>query len=94
MRQWLYLHCLAVAVCTGFSLADGGLFVSPAISQIAVQVFRWLLLPALAALVTCPIIIAELAWRKWGTSRKAVLAIMAEFLLCAGQIFALLPACL
>jgi hypothetical protein len=94
MHRCLYLHCLAVAVCVGFSLADGGLFVSPAISQIALPVFRWLLLPALAALVACPIIVVEIARRKWGTSRKVALGILAEFLLCTGQICALLPACM
>ena len=94
MRRCLYFHCLAVAVCVGFSLADGGLFVSPAVSQIAIQVFRWLLLPALAAFVACPIIVVEIARRKWGTSRKVALGIMAEVLLCVGQICALWPACM
>lgn len=94
MRRCLYFHCLAVAVCVGFSLADGGMFVSPAISQFALPIFRWLLVPALAALIACPVIVVESAWRKWGASRKAALGIMAEFLLCAGQICALLPACM
>jgi hypothetical protein len=84
-------HLAGVCVCAAFSILDRsaiGLPPDGSLLRLAVSV---LLLTAFLEWFICPVTVLAVALRR-GNSWQTAYSVLAEFVLCLSQIFALLPA--
>ena len=92
LRWVVFLHVIAVMCCAGMSLASKGMLINREVADFYLYYGPILLVPALMAWFVCPVIVLLLLARKGTSGSTRLFAILAEGMLCVGQLLVLLPA--